>query len=138
MAEYGQLLNGFTSLDSSVSVSAGGSANGSSKDVGANTSPQALFVESEFSVTQSGTTDQADFVVKVQYSDDNSTWPDDDQGDVVFVWNAASVGADLTRSNAVRFVPKQRYFRFRFSNGNSTDSFTVNSAVGLSTMQDDA
>lgn len=138
MTEFGQLLNSFSSLDSSLSVSAGGTANGASKDIGANTSPQAVSVEAEFSLTQSGTNDEADLQVIVQFSDDDSNWPDDGEGDPIFTWQAESVGDDLTRSNAVSFRPKAQYFRFQYTNNNGTDSFDVDSAVGLTTIQDDA
>lgn len=136
--EYGQKLNSYTSLDSALSVSAGSTANGTAKDIGANTSPQAVSVECEFALTQTGTTNSADLEVKVQFSDDNSTWPDTGEGDPIFTWKAGSVGADLTRSNAVSFRPKARYFRFQYKNNNGTDSFTVDSAVGLTTLQDNA
>lgn len=135
MATLGQKQGDPESLDSAVAVSASGSANGSSKDIGANTSPQAVNVDAQFSLTQTGTTNSADFEVKVQHSNDNTNWPDNDQGEPVFSWKASSAGADLTRSEWVRFTPKRRYFRFRFTNNNATDSFTVDSSVALTTVQ---
>lgn len=135
MATLGQKLGAAASLDSSLSVSAGGSANGNGKDIGANTAPQAVSVEAQFSLAQTGTTDSADLEAKVQHSDDSSNWPDNDQGEPVFSWVAGSAGADLTRSEWVRFTPKRRYFRFVYTNGNGTDSFIVDSSIAVTTVQ---
>lgn len=126
--DLGLKLGSFASLDSSVSVSANSAANGTSKDVGSGTRKPAR-CRARFALTQAGTTNAARFQVRVQHSEDNSNWPDNDQGDPIFAWIASSAGADLTRSEPVVFVPKTRYYRFRFDNFNGTDSFSVSSEV---------
>lgn len=135
--EYGQKLGVLTSLDSGVSVSAGSSANGTGKDIGASSSPQPVKVSVQFSLTQAGNNDAADLQVLLQESDDNTNWPDDGEGFPIFSWQAGSVGEDLTRSAVIPFVPSLRYFRFHYINGNATDSFTVSAEVAVHTEQDD-
>lgn len=126
--DLGLKLGAFAQLDNAVSVSAASAANGTSKDFGAGTRKPAR-CRAYFSLTQTGTTNSADLQVRLQHSDDNTNWPDNDQGDPVFSWKAASAGADLTRGEPIVFVPKARYYRFRFDNFNATDSFTVSSYV---------
>jgi hypothetical protein len=138
MSQFGQQLGASqTQVDSAVSVSAGGSANGTSVDIGAATSPQATSVTAQFGLTQAGTTNSAALTVLVQYSHDNSTWPDSGEGSPIYSWKAGSAGADLTRGSLVSFVPQARYFRFVYQNGNGTDSFTVNGWYALNYLQDD-
>jgi len=138
MTQFGQLLNSLASLDSSLTVSAGSVANGTSKDLGANINPQALRVAVQFSLTQTATNDAADVEAIVQFSDDNSTWPDSGDGDPIWAWLAASAGADKTRTQILGFVPRARYYRFQYTNNNPSDSFDVNSETSHSLNQDDA
>ena len=126
--DLGLKLGAFASLDSGVSVSANSAANGSTKDLSSGTRKPAR-CRARFALTQTGTTDKADFQARVQFSEDGSNWPDNDQGDAVFTWKAATNGADLTRSQPVTFSPKTRYFRFRFDNFNASDSFSVSAEV---------
>jgi len=133
---YGQdLSTALSGLDSALTVTAGTTQVGSSADLG--TVPQPHAVAAQFALTQSGTNDQADLTVKVQFSDDNSAWPDEGEGMVIFGWKADSAGGDLGASNILRFIPNARYFRFVFENGNGTDDFDVDSEYAPIQWQDD-
>lgn len=128
MMDLGLKLGAFAALDSSVSVSAASAANGTAKDLSSSTRKPA-HCRARFALSQTGTTNAARFQVRVQHSEDGTNWPDNDQGDPIFGWTAASAGADLTRGEPVAFAPKARYYRFRFDNFNATDSFSVSSEV---------
>ena len=112
----------WATLDAVLTVAGGASGNSDSGDIGANTAAQFTDVSIQTSVTQSGSTDTADVSAKIQWSDDDTNWPDDDQGDVIFTWVAGSAGADLTRSQPVTVPVGARYFRLRATNNNGTDS----------------
>lgn len=135
MGDIGQKLDTLSSVDSSLTVSAGGTNQGSSEDLGANTSPQAVRVAAQFALTQSGTNDKADLTVRVQFSDDGTDWPDAGEGQMIYSWSAESAGDDLTRSGLVSFVPQARYFRFEYDNGNSTDSFDMDAETAEHLIQ---
>ena len=136
MATGGYKLGASTSIDSSSSVSAGGTLAGSSFDLGASTSPQAVRTVAQFAITNSGTTDGYDLEVKVQWSEDNSTWPDSGEGTIVMVRTSTTAGADITWTQWIELPePKARYARFFYTNNNGTDSLSVSSKVAQHILQ---
>jgi len=136
--KYGQYLESLTSLDSALSVTAGNRANGSSKDIGANTSPQSLRVDAQFAITNAGSTDGYDLEVIVQFSDDDSNWPADGEGAPIASFYDSNAGADLAASGIFSFTPLLRYFRFQYLNNNGTDNLSVDSEVATQVLQDDS
>ena len=130
--DIGQKLGTLAALDSSLSVAAAtNNVNGTYKDVGANTSPQPTVVGVQFAITNAGSTDGYDLDVRVQFSDDNTTWPDAGEGQSLGNFYSSTAGADMTRSRIITLVPLLRYFRFQYDNNNATDAVTVDSVVAL-------
>lgn len=131
MADAGLKTASLATLDATLTVAGGASGNSDSGDIGANTAAQPTDVTFQISVTQTGTTDTFSGSAKVQWSDDDTNWPDNDQGDVIFSWTAGSAGADLTRSQIISVPVAARYYRLRCTNDNGTDSvdFGIESAL---------
>ena len=127
MASIGQNLDTLASLDSGQAVVAGNVAAGASKDIGAPASPQPTEVAAQFSITNAGSTDGYDLEVLVQFSDDDSNWPDAGEGLPLASFFSAGAGDDLTRSPIFVFKPRLRYFRFYYINANGTDDLSVSS-----------
>lgn len=139
MTQYGQKLGLLSAVDTSLSVTAGGSANGSSFDLGLPSAPQPERVDCQFAITNAGSTDGYEpLEVIVQFSDGNVNWPDSGEGSPVFSAYDSAAGADLTRSQLVSFVPLARYARFQYSNGNGTDNLSVSSEIAKAYRQDDS
>ena len=136
MATGGYLLGAPTALDSSLSCSAGGAyTNGSSFDLGANSSPQAVRNVVQLSIT-GGVTDGYDVEVFVQWSDDNATWPDNGEGAVLKAFTNTTGGASLGYSEWLEMPePKARYGRLQYKNNNATDAVTVTSKVAQHKLQ---
>jgi len=120
----GQSFGTTVPRDVDLVVSAGSAANGLGIDCGAS-DPCPIVVLGQFSVSSSSAATAAELEVRIQHSDDNQNWPDDDQGHLIFSWMAGRPGAGLGRSEFVSFRPKRRYYRFRYLNHSKTDSFTV-------------
>lgn len=132
MADAGLKTAALATLDAVLTVTAANSGNSDEGDIGANTAAQPTDITFQISVTQSGSTDTFSGSAKIQWSDTGtSTWPDDDQGDVIFSWTAGSAGADLTRSQVISVPVAARYYRLRCTNDNATDSvdFGIESAA---------
>lgn len=125
--QYGRRLEALSTLDETLTVPASSAVNGTTKYLEKNQFPASVALQ--FGISQSGTTDQADVDVSIQWSEDGINWPDDDQTAPVFSWVAANAGDDLTRSKIQPIVPLARYFRLIYTNNNGTDSFTVNSST---------
>lgn len=135
MATGGYLLGAPTAVDSSLSCTAGGYTNGSSFDLGANTSPQAVRNVVQFSVT-GGATDGYDLQAIVQWSDDNATWPDNGEGSIVLVRTNTTGGSSITKTEWIELPePKARYGRIQYQNNNATDAITVSSSVAQHKLQ---
>ena len=138
MTTGGYKLGASASVDASASVSAGGVLAGSSFDLGVNTSPQAVRNVVQFGVSNSSgvPVDGFDVEVKIQWSEDNTNWPDAGKGSVLISFVDSTVGASMTRSEWLELPePKARYGRFYYTNNNTTDAVTVNSAVAQHTLQ---
>lgn len=131
MADAGLKTASLATLDAVLAVSAASSANSDAGDIGANTAAQPTDISFQISVTQTGSTDTFSGSAKVQWSDDNTNWPDSDQGDVIFSWVAGSAGADLALSQIIVVPVAARYYRLRCTNDNATDSvdFGIESAA---------
>ncbi len=128
MPDIGQNLGSLAALDTALAVTAGGGwTSGSSRNIGASSSPQAMLSAAQFSITNSGSTDGYDLDVNVQFSDDGSAWPDDGDGQPVTNFYDAAAGADKTRSRIFEFPIALQYFRFQFRNNNATDNLSVSS-----------
>lgn len=126
MGDIGLNLGTLAALDTSVSVGAGATVSGSSKDLGTAT-PQSLVEAAQFAITNAGTTDGYDLDILVQFSDDNTTWPDTGFGLPLRNYRSTTAGADLTRSDILTFAPRLRYYRFQYTNNNATDTLSVSS-----------
>ena len=131
----GQLLDTLTALDSALAVNAGATANGTSKDLGVNTSPQSVVVAMQFVITNAGSTDGFDLDVVIQFSDDDTNWPDAGEGLFLTNFFSAVAGDDIALSAIKTFVPKLRYFRATYTNNNGTDNLTVSSEEATHLMQ---
>ena len=138
----GQDMDSLAALDTALAVASGTTVNGSSKDIGANTSPQATTVAMQFSITNAGSTDGYDLDVYIQFSDDNTNWPDaisdsdaTTEGLLLANFFSSTAGADLGLSGIKTFVPKLRYFRAVYLNNNGTDAVTVNSEEATHDIQ---
>ena len=131
MTDFGYKLGTLAAVDTSLAVAAGGSwVSGSSFDLGAATSPQAFLLGAQFGITNTGSTDGYDLDVIIQWSDDDTNWPDDGEGELVAHYEDSTAGADLTRSTIEEMpTPQARYGRFQYANNNTTDAVTVNSEV---------
>lgn len=134
---YGQkITSSFTTLDNALAVNAAtNNVNGSSADIGVNTSPQATVIRSQLTITNAAANDGYDLDVRVQFSPDNTNWPDAGFGHPLGNWYSAVLGADLTRSEYIEFVPMDRYFRFQYDNNNPTDNLAVTMKTKTVTMQ---
>jgi len=134
---YGQKIPlAFTTLDNALAVAnATPNVNGSSQDIGVNTSPQAVVVRAQLTVTNAAANDGYDLDVRVQFSPDNAAWPDAGRGQPLGNWYSATLGADIVRSEYIEFVPLDRYFRFQYDNNNVTDALAVTNKIKLVTMQ---
>jgi len=130
----GKNLGSLASVDSSLSIATGSAwVNGASVDhaePGGAGTPDADTAIDQFGVTNAASTDGYDLDVIRQWSDDNSTWPDDGEGDVVTNFSNSTGGADLTRSDIMEFAIKARYSRCQYANNNGTDAVTVNRESG--------
>lgn len=131
----GQLLDTLASLDSALAVTAGATANGTSKGLGVNTSPQSVVVAMQFAITNAGSTDGFDLDVVIQFSDDDTNWPDAGEGLFLTNFFSAVAGDDIALSAIKTFVPKLRYFRAQYTNNNGTDNLTVSSEEATHLMQ---
>jgi len=131
MADAGYKLGTLTAVDSSLSIPAGGApTTGSTIDLGAVTSPQSVGLSAQIAITNVGSTDGYDLEVYVQWSDDNTNWPDSSEGEFVMLFSNSTAGADLTLSNLIRLpTPQARYCRLLYINNNATDAVTVSSEV---------
>ena len=135
MATGGYKLGAAVAVDSSLSCAAAATTNGSSFDLGDNTTPQAVRNVAQFSVT-GGATDGYDIEVAVQWSDDNTNWPDAGEGIPIFIRTNTTGGSDITLSEWIELPePKARYGRFTYKNSNATDAVTVGSEVAQHTLQ---
>ena len=131
-------MDTLAALDAATSVTKGATVNGTGKDIGNDTIPQQMLIAAQFAITNAGTTDGYDVDVTVQFSDDNTTWPDSvgsskatTQGLSLCNMYSATAAADLALSAIYTFVPELRYFRFVFKNNNGTDAVSVTSEVAL-------
>ncbi len=128
MPNVGQNLGALAALDTALTVTAGGAwTSGTSRNIGASSSPQAGISVAQFSITNAGSTDGYDLDVHVQFSDDGSAWPDDGDGQPVTNFNDTTAGADKTRSRIFKFPIDLQYFRFQYRNNNATDNLSVSS-----------
>jgi len=134
MATGGYQLNSPAAVDSSLVTSASATTNGSSFDLGVNTSPQAVRNVAQFTFT-GGATNGYDMEVRVQWSDDNTTWPSSGEGDIVLVRTDSTASASLTSQWVELPAPKARYARFQYKNNNATDAVTVSSEVAQHKLQ---
>ena len=134
MATGGYLLNSPAAVDSSLSASATTTTNGSSFDLGTNTSPQAVRNVAQFDFT-GGATDGYDMEVTIQWSDDNATWASSGEGDIVLVRTDTTASATLKSQWVELPAPKARYARFVYKNNNATDAVTVSSKVAQHKLQ---
>ena len=126
MGNIGFAYDTLASLDSSLTVNAGATTAGSSRDLGTS-NPTPALIAAQFSITNSGSTDGYDLDIRVQFSDDDTNWPDSGHGLPIDNLFHATAGQDLTRSRVYSFTPLLRYFRFEYTNNNSTDNLSVGS-----------
>jgi len=138
MGDAGYKLAALEVLDSGTVVSAGGTAWASSPSfgLGDNSSPQAVAADGQIGISNAGSTDGYDLEVRVQWSDNDTNWPDDGEGKIVGVWYSAVAGGDLTRS-ALRSLgrPKAAYGRLQYLNRNGTDNLTVTAEIAKHLLQ---
>lgn len=135
MTTGGFQLGALASVDSSLSCAAGSSTNGSSFDLGANTSPQAVRNVAQWAIT-GGATDGYDLEIIVQWSDDDTNWPATGEGSIVLVRTNTTGGSSLSLSEIMELPqPKARYGRFQYKNNNATDAVTVSSEVAQHKLQ---
>lgn len=137
MADYGRKIDSsLTQVDNALAVNASTSnVNGSSSDLGANTSPQPDIIVAQFAITNSGSTDGYDLDVRAQFSFDNSNWCDAGLGQILGNFYSASAGADLTRSAFIVIPVLARYVRFQYDNNNGTDNLSVSSWIAKHIFQ---
>ena len=78
-----------------------------------------------------GSSDGYDAIIKVEWSEDNSNWPDAQQtqlnGLPVAIFTSGNAGALLDRSNAFTVPVKARYFRPSYKNNNASDAVVFRS-----------
>ena len=140
MTRFGTPSAALAAVDSGVTVNAGGAwTSGTSFDCKHGTDDLlAEYVAAQFALTNAGSTDGQDFEAIVQFSDDNSNWPDDGEGHPIFAFADSTAGKDLTRSKLCEFAPALRYARFQFANNNSTDNVSVSSEVAKFYQEDNS
>ena len=111
-----------------VSVSAGGTANSATIDLGSTETPQASRLAAQFAVT-GGATEGYDVTARIQWSKNGTTWPSDGEGAIVLSRSNSGAAASLTSQWVGLGDPKGRYARLQYSNANATEAITVSAEV---------
>jgi len=139
MAYYGVTFPGMGTVDNQKVVSAGGTwSAGNSTDCRDTTSGYApLYAVATFKIenNEGSPTEGIDLEVLVQFSDDNTNWPDDGQGHPIFAHVDSDTGSSLTLSRHCEFAVPQRYCRFLYRNNNSSDDLKVTAELGLAYLE---
>ena len=140
MTRFGTPSASLAAVDTTLAVAAGGTwVDGSSFDCKHGTDDLlAAYVAAQFKSTNAGSTNGQDLEVIVQFSDDNTNWPDDGQGHPIYAYADSTAGADLTLSRLCEFAPSLRYARFQYRNNNATDAVSVSSEVAKFYQEDNS
>ena len=139
MAYYGTYDPTMGTLDNQKVIAAGGSWDaGSSQDCQDATSGYLpLYVAATFTIqnNEGSPTEGIDLEVLVQFSADDTDWPDDGQGHPIFAHVDSDVGISLGQSRTCVFEVPLRYFRFLYRNNNSSDGLKVTSKIGRAYLE---
>ncbi len=125
----GQRVSTLASVDSGMVVTATiSNRNGTSHNWGPNEEPLPKTCVVQIGITNLASSDGYDLDVRVQFSEDDTKWPDAGEGQSLGNFFSAVAGDDLTRSRMLVVPVLARYQRLQYDNNNSSDNVTVSAA----------
>jgi len=133
----GLRLDSLVQVDSGLASTPGGVwIPGQSFDLGPDTAPQSVGIAAQFAIANGGTTDGYHLRAWVQWSDNGTTWPDNNQGTLVAVHINNTGGASITKSKVWDLPrPLLRYGRLCYVSDNVSDTLTITSHVAMRLYQ---